>query len=377
MRKLGPALAAAVLLATIVAAPAGAVAPPYTVVAGGLLSPRGLTFAPGGRLYVAEAGNGAGPGLGGFGTTGRITEIVSPLSASPTTRTVISGLVSVGSPEGDTVGVDGLSALGNGGIYAIMAESPDATGNDGFGKLLKVSTDGDMRVVADVGHADYAWTGSVIGDPVYDPGGQYPDANPYGVLALPGHTYVVDAGANTLDEVLANGRLRILAFFPNIDFAVPFPPFETKTDATPTCVVQGPDGMLYVGILSLVPSIFGGPTAKVYRVDPSTIGQDGAITVLGPSDEWSTGFWPINGCAFGPDGTFYATELFTGVDAGGNLTGGDVVAIRSGAPATHISLTGGSLPLVGGVAVAADGTVFAAALTAFAPTGFVARLANK
>ena len=32
--------------------------PPYTVVAGGLANPRGLTFGPGGRLYVAQAGTG-------------------------------------------------------------------------------------------------------------------------------------------------------------------------------------------------------------------------------------------------------------------------------------------------------------------------------
>ena len=39
-------------------------------------------------------------------------------------------------------------------------------------------------------------------------------ANPYGVLALPGKTYVVDAGSNTLDLVRANGSVQILAFAP-------------------------------------------------------------------------------------------------------------------------------------------------------------------
>ena len=42
----------------------------------------------------------------------------------------------------------------------------------------------------------------------------------------------------------------------------------------------------------------------------------------------------------------------------------------------RMTFTGGTLPLAGGVAVGADGTVYAVGLTAFAPTGFVARLAE-
>jgi sugar lactone lactonase YvrE len=123
-----------------------------------------------------------------------------------------------------------------------------------------------------------------------------------------------------------------------------------------------------------VDSIVRGPSAKVYRVDPATLGGD--VRMLGSADEWASGLSPINGCAFGPDGTFYASALFTGFGQTGP-TGGDVVALRWDAPGKHISLTGGTLPFAGGVAVAADGTVYAVGLTAFAPTGFVARLANR
>ena len=55
MHRFSVALAAAVLLATIVAAPVGA-SPGYTVVASGLANPRGLAFSANGKLYVAEAG---------------------------------------------------------------------------------------------------------------------------------------------------------------------------------------------------------------------------------------------------------------------------------------------------------------------------------
>ncbi len=362
-RALLAAGAATLLMAGLLPAATSAQAP-FEVVADGLHNPRGLTFGPGGRLYVAEAGSG-GTAQAPIGHDGAISEIVAPGSADPTLRTVISGLASVGD-EGEIVGVDGISAMGNGSIYAIMALSKEATGDGAFGKLLKVSTDGDMRTVADVGGPNYAWTGA---HPELDPGGQYPDANPYGVLAVAGREYVVDAGANTLNEVLANGQLHILAYFEN----------NITADSTPTCVAKGPDGALYIGTLSLVDSFVFGPSAKVYRVDPATLTGGSQVPVIGAANEWATGLQPINGCAFGPDGSLYVSQLFTSVSIGPNgpePAGGDVVKIPFSDPGTHISLTGGTLPLAGGVAVAPNGTVYAVGLTAFAPTGFVARLSS-
>jgi hypothetical protein len=362
-RALLAAGAATLLIGGLLPAAASA-QPPYQVVADGLHSPRGLTFGPGGRLYVAEAGSG-GTSQDPVGHDGAIREIVRPASAHPTLRTVVSGLASTGD-EGEIVGVDGISAMGNGSISAIMALSKELTGDPAFGKLIKVSTDGDMRTVADVGGPNYAWTGA---HPELDPGGQYPDTNPYGVLALAGHEYVVDAGANTLNEVLPNGKVKILAYLEN----------NITSDSTPTCVAKGPDGALYIGTLSLVDSAVFGPSAKVYRVDPATLTGGPDVPVLGPANEWATGLWPVNGCAFGPDGSFYASELFTSVSmgpGGPQPAGGDVVKIPFDSPATHVSLTGGTLPLAGGVAVARDGTVYAVGLTAFAPTGFVARLTS-
>lgn len=55
-----------------------------------------------------------------------------------------------------------------------------------------------------------------------------------GILALPGREYVVDAGPNTLDVVLADGTVQVLAFFPN----------NSTSDATPTCVAMGQAGPL-------------------------------------------------------------------------------------------------------------------------------------
>jgi hypothetical protein len=63
---------------------------------------------------------------------------------------------------------------------------------------------------------------------------QFPDCNPYGILAGKNDQWVVDAATNTLDHVGSNGAVEIKAFIPN-------PP---ASDAVPTCVAQGPDGAL-------------------------------------------------------------------------------------------------------------------------------------
>src|SRR5512137_664001 len=74
-----------------------------TVVADGLNNPRGLAFAPNGKLYVAEAGLGAGDGQGGFaegvGFTASITEVTGVNSHHPRWRRIVTGLASVGDTE--------------------------------------------------------------------------------------------------------------------------------------------------------------------------------------------------------------------------------------------------------------------------------------
>ena len=127
----------------------------------------------------------------------------------------------------------------------------------------------------------------------------FPDANPYGILAKPGRIYVTDAGANTLNIVRPNGSIEIVAYFPNNRIA----------DSTPTCVAEGPDGALYIGTLALADSLVFGPSGIVYRVDPSQLDPNNLSTVLNVAKPWATGLWPINGCAFGPDGSLCVATL--------------------------------------------------------------------
>jgi hypothetical protein len=339
-------LVVAIALAALLVLRAMAVGP-FTVIAGGLVSPRGLTWGPGGKLLVAQAGNG--------GTSGKITEITRPDTATPTVRDIVTGFTSVGSP-GQFVGVDGISALGNGTIYVIMASSNAADHLPQLGHLFKANVGGQIRDITDVGDFDYQWAADHVNLAPRD----FPDANPYGVLALPSRVYVVDAGANTLNLVRPNGSDQILAFFPN----------NVLADSTPTCVAQGPDGALYIGTLALVDSIVFGRKAIVYRVDPNEVDPDDLTTVLTVATPWATGLWPINGCAFGPDGTFYASQLFTAP----NFSRGDVVKIPFGNPASHTFLTGGALFAPAGVAVGPDGSIYVSNVGSFAPDGQVVRL---
>jgi sugar lactone lactonase YvrE len=212
--------------------------------------------------------------------------------------------------------------------------------------------------ITDIGDFDYAWSIEHTNLAPHD----FPDANPYGVLALPDRLYVADAATNTLNLVKPDGSDEILAYFPN----------NTIADATPTCVAQGPDGALYIGTLALVDSLVFGPSAKVYRVDPSDTDPNNFSTVLNVATVWTTGLWPINGCAFAPDGSFYVSQLITSSD----FTGGDVVKIPFATPNVHTSLTNNTLTFPAGVAVGPDGNVYVSNGTAFVPQGQVVRLAN-
>lgn len=347
-------LAALVSTALLLPGSVAAAGPTLVTVVDGLHSPRGLAFGAGDILYAAQAGDAA--------SAGSIIEIRNAMSQHPSPQILLGDIPTIGD-EGEFIGVDGISVLGRGSnqsIYAIMGLSPQATGSDAFGALMKVSRTGSATTVANVGSSDFDW--AAAHSSLWE---EFPDANPYDVLALPGHTYVIDAGANTLDEVLPDGSVEVLAFFPN----------ELIRDAVPTCVAQGPDGALYVGTLALVDSIVLGPMAKVYRVDPAQANL--ADPTATPMSVWASGLFPINGCAFGPDGSFYASQMFTNpAHDEGAIFGdprGDVVRIPWGDPAQHISLTGGALSFAGGVAVAPNGAVFVADGT-FGGPGSIVRI---
>ena len=317
-----------------------------TTVVSGLDNPRDLAFGRDGRLYLAEAGHGgtaacfSDPEFGNtcLGFTSKISRInVRAGTATP----IVRGLVSVAASDGSAAtGVDGISVLGSGRIYGIITGSalapippsiPQAVATRAkrqLGRLLVASPSGAHRFVADVGDRDFRWSGqhkNLVP-------GQFPDANPYGVLAGSKYRWVVDAGSNTLDRVDAAGRVRVVKFFPN-------PP---SSDAVPTCVDRGPDGALYIGELT------GGGNAPgasvVWRY------QSGKLT------RWATGLTAVTGCGFARDGRFYATEISTlGLDHAAPGTG---AVVRVPAHSSHPVTVVGGLDFPGGFAAGPGGALY-------------------
>jgi len=312
------------------------------VIATGLNNPRHLAIGPNGSLYVAEAGLGAGNEVDGtqegLGFTGSVTVVERPRSAHPAQHRILEGLVSAALMEDGNlqcIGADGLGFDGR-SHDTPMYVSFGATGPLGLGLLVRYDADGSPTVVADVGAFDYAWT-----DDHADLWEELPDANPYGMLTVDDHLYVVDAGANTLDEVLPDGSVEVLAYLPN------YADIGGLRDAVPTCVAQGPDGALYIGTLALAERFEQGPgRALVYRVDPAAVDPYDLDTILNVATVWADSFDTISACTFAPNGDFYATEMFAGDDFAG-----DVVRVPFRHPEQKDRFGQGDVVLPTGIAV--------------------------
>ena len=185
------------------------------------------------------------------------------------------------------------------------------------------------------------------------------------MLAVPGRQFVVDAGANTLNEVRPNGSVRIIAYFPDPLLPLPNGTLVPVSDAVPTCVAQGPDGYLYVGTLAFGANFarFGTdappnwatlpPQSKVYRVNPN-----GTEVFLTDADVWASGFNPLTAAGF-HSGALYLTEYAT-QDSG--YATGDVVRVQlnaDGSAGTRTTLGAGALQQPNGLAFDGNGKVYA------------------
>jgi hypothetical protein len=368
-----------------------------TTVISGLNAPRGIVFDGHGNLYVAQSGV-AGSGTDGLTHTGLVSKYRWG-STTPSWSTSFESLFVTeqkGMPP-DVLGPEGLSTLDrscwdhhrdhwnrhdsnrHGGnwhhhhrgcaLSMIMSESHDGTAAASNGAIQTTQIGhlfhlnrhtGAARDVSDVGDQSYQFT--TDHQNLFPP--DFPDANPYGVLVTArgphdnhhhGHwhhgehgrvrTFVADAAANTVNEVMPNGKIRVIAYIPNERR-------DPKRDATPTCIAQGRDGYLYVGTLHLVA---GQGRAQVWKVNPD------ANFPTRPR-LWATGLTTITSCTFDRQGNFWATELLAG--AGGSTPPGDVARINRHDPhdIDHFGL--GQLPLPGGIAQGPDGAMYVTINTA-------------
>jgi hypothetical protein len=297
-----------------------------STVADGLNSPRGLTFAPDGALYVAESGRGGdGPCMMGpegaevcFGTSGAVTRIDRGHS-----KRVLTGLPSLAGRDGSqAIGPSDVSFLGKGNSYVTVGLGADPAvrnslppaGRDVMGRLLR-----NGKPVADI--AGY--------EAKANPDGGLPDSNPNSVLALPGGRIVADAGGNSLLWVPDKGRIHTIATFPTRTATAP-DGSRVPMQSVPTSVAIGPDGALYVGELTGFP--FPKGEARVYRVVPGKAPQ-----------VYAKGFTNVIDIGFA-HGKLYVLEIAHNSLLSGDPAGALIQVDRKGAQrivTTQLMLPGG------------------------------------
>lgn len=333
-----------------------------TVVATGLMNPRGVDIASDGTLYIAEAGNAgdeqifmpAGEGtpaatevLTTVGDSGQITRI----APDGTQSVVATGLPSytfgteIIGPSGVAVAGDTVyvSVGGPGPAVSLVPDRPNVN------SVVSIDTaTGAVTTLANIG----AYEKSTNPDP------NAVDSNLGGLtVGGDGMLYVADAGGNTVYKVdPATGELSVFAVIPGL----PAPGVQNperggleEVDPVPTDVAPAPDGGLYVSLLTGAIA-WGTPgSAKVLHIAP-----DGTIT------DALTGLNLAVSVAVAADGSLVAGQIsenfFAQPPAAGVVSEGTV----GGAPTAIIP----GLPLPYGVAVGTDGSIYVV-INSTAPAG--------
>lgn len=345
------ALALALTATGAATLPASAHGPdhPPTVVATGLSSPRHLSFAPNGDLYVAESGapsDTQGPciehpefGAVCLDDTSSITKV----SRRGGQSRVVTGLPSLVSGQESTGAFDVLVhgstltvAMGLGGTPDLRAQlGPSAA---------PLGTVVDVRLRRGTGDGTKARirTDLAAYEAAHDPGGEGVDSNPVDLAPMRGGRVVaVDAGGNDVFTLSRRGRADVLAVFPSPGEAE-LPPFTGAPPGTmapfesvPTAAAQGPDGAWYVSELTGFP--FPAGRASIYRV-----GTHGQRTV------YATGLTNVTDLAW-HGRSLYAVQM---ADEG-LLTGSTGSVVRVSTHGAHRTVAD-DLPTPYGIAIRHD-----------------------
>lgn len=265
------------LAGAVGAAAAGGANARTVVVADGLDNPRGVAVSWGGRVFVAEAGHGGDqlvdwPAPFGYalaGDTGRVSMLLGGRRWVP----IVTGLPSLALGDtGEVLGPSGLAFRGSGLFAGIGAAVP---GSGTSAAVQRIT--GRPRAIwqVETWPAVEPWNASGAG----------PESNPYGLAFDPSRTalYIADAGANA---ILRGFGWR---YTPEV--------FRAWDDnPVPTAVTFGPDGCLYVSMLSHFP--FTPETARIERISPD-----------GESEIVASGLTALTDVKFDRAGRLYAVQF--------------------------------------------------------------------
>ena len=349
-------------------------APGYTIteVMSGLVTPRGLAFAPDGSLYVTEVGRGGGvdgPSLtGGTGSPAYLgyTGAISRLAGGVQSR-VLTGLPSLADAAGaDASGLQDILFDAAGQAYGLFGLGADpaqrevlgAYGAPHLGTLSRLTLSGPgkgtVTPIADI--AAVEGRDNPDGGPI--------DSNPFKFVRRADGSFVVtDAGSNTFLQVASNGAVSTLGVLPPQPNPLPFgPPFY---QAVPTGVAIGPDGRSFIGQLTGFP--FPPGLANVFRQDAGG----------GTIDTAFAGFTNIIDIEFDAAGNLYVLQLSSNGLTSPSGPGTGVLLKIDGQTGARSTIASDGLLFPGGLAIqeGPNGPVFYVSnLTAMPSGGTVLRI---
>ena len=324
-------------------------APKVTLVADHLDNPRGVSIGTGGRVLVAEAGNGDPNG-------GRCAGVIDPESGVKSTMClgftgaviavqgtkvtrVLSNLPSAAAPSGFESSGPAFAVDVTGGKVAVIMQGVTNQPPASWKPWATTTFD---HVLLQLDAAAVARSRCVRE-------GARPRARRCGIRSVLGnHEWQRRAAGVVVDAVERRAALEER----RAEHARGVPPERepmpgggtTMQQAVPTSVVALPDGSYLVGELTGFPYVPG--SARIWRVVPGH-----APTV------WKTGFTNIVGLARGADGSIYVSEITSHGLLQSNPSGG-LFRVAPNGTKTQIAVAG--LKYAGGVAVAADGSIYIA-----------------